>query len=220
VGPVIGVLALQGAFRAHAERLTAVGATAREVRTPAHLASVDALVMPGGESTSMSNLLTSSGLFDPIAERIAAGMPVFGTCAGMILLAGTILDGRDDQRCFGVLDITVRRNGYGRQINSFETDVAIDGLDTPFHGVFIRAPKVESVGPEIDVLARCDGDPVLVRHGRVLAASFHPELTNDTRLHTLFIALVHKTEPRRSSSESQLGTAAAPGAPPAASKEN
>ena len=215
--PVFGVLALQGAFRAHVDRLTSVGVDVREVRTPEQLSSVDALVMPGGESTSMSNLLTSSGLYDPIAERIAAGMPVFGTCAGMILLADKIVDGREDQRHFQGLDITVRRNGYGRQINSFEADVALDGVETPFHGVFIRAPKVESVGPGVDVLARCEGDPVLVRHGRLLAASFHPELTNDTRLHELFVDIVGATESRRSGASSRLGTAATPGASPAAS---
>ena len=170
----IGVLALQGAFRAHAERLLTIGAHVAEVRTPAQLESVDALVMPGGESTTMSNLLASSGLFAPIAERIGAHMPVFGTCAGMILLADTILDGRPDQQSFRALDITVRRNGYGRQINSFETDLAIDELDAPVHGVFIRAPLVESVGPAVEVLARYDDDPVLVRRGNVLAASFHP----------------------------------------------
>ncbi len=190
--PVFGVLALQGAFRAHVDRLTSVGVDVREVRTPEQLASVDALVMPGGESTSMSNLLTSSGLYDPIADRIVADMPVFGTCAGMILLAENIVDGRDDQQHFRVLEITVRRNGYGRQINSFEADVAVDGLDTPFHGVFVRAPKVESVGSGVEVLARCEGVPVLVRHGRVLAASFHPELTNDTRLHECFVDLARK----------------------------
>ena len=215
--PVFGVLALQGAFRAHVDRLTSVGVEVREVRTPEQLSSVDALVMPGGESTSMSNLLTSSGLYDPIAERIAAGMPVFGTCAGMILLADKIVDGRDDQRHFHVLDITVRRNGYGRQINSFEADVALDGVETPFHGVFIRAPKVESVGPAVDVLARCEGDPVLVRHSRLLAASFHPELTNDTRLHELFVDIVGGTESRRSGATSRLGTAATRGASSAAS---
>ncbi len=190
--PVFGVLALQGAFQAHVDRLTSVGVEVREVRTPEQLASVDALVMPGGESTSMSNLLTSSGLYDPIADRIVADMPVFGTCAGMILLAENIVDGRDDQQHFRVLEITVRRNGYGRQINSFEADVAVDGLDTPFHGVFVRAPKVESVGSGVEVLARCEGVPVLVRHGRVLAASFHPELTNDTRLHECFVDLARK----------------------------
>jgi 5'-phosphate synthase pdxT subunit len=187
VEAVIGVLALQGAFRAHAERLLTIGAHVAEVRTPAQLESVDALVMPGGESTTMSNLLASSGLFEPIAERIADHMPVFGTCAGMILLAEKILDGREDQQSFRTLDITVRRNGYGRQINSFETDVHILGFGIPFHGVFIRAPLVESVGPGVEVLARHDDDPVLVRHGNVLAASFHPELTNDTRLHDLFV---------------------------------
>jgi 5'-phosphate synthase pdxT subunit len=167
--------------------LLTIGAHVAEVRTPEQLESVDALVMPGGESTTMSNLLTSSGLADPIAERIAEHMPVFGTCAGMILLAEEILDGRPDQQSFRALDITVRRNGYGRQINSFETDLAIDGLDSPFHGVFIRAPRVESVGSDVEVLARYADDPVLVRHGNVMAASFHPELTNDTRLHETFV---------------------------------
>lgn len=187
---VIGVLALQGAFRAHVERLSALGANVRKVRTGAQLDDVHALVMPGGESTTMSNLLMSAGLFTPIAERLEAGMPVLGTCAGMILLAEKILDGRDDQRHFGVLDITVRRNGYGRQINSFETDLDIEGLDRPFHGVFIRAPRVESVGPDVQVLARREGDPVFVRQGVVLATGFHPELTDDGRIHEQFVDLV------------------------------
>jgi 5'-phosphate synthase pdxT subunit len=184
----IGVLALQGAFARHIERLRAVGATAVEVRTAEQLRGVDALVMPGGESTTMSNLLGSAELFEPIAERIEGGMPVFGTCAGMILLADKILDGRDDQRHFAVLDITVRRNGYGRQVDSFETDLELDGSH-PFHGVFIRAPRVEAIGPDVEVLASFDGDPVLVRHGNLLAASFHPELTDDVRLHRLFLSL-------------------------------
>jgi len=187
---VIGVLALQGAFRAHVERLSALGANVRKVRTAAQLDDVHALVMPGGESTTMSNLLMSAGLFTPIAERLEAGMPVLGTCGGMILLAEKILDGRDDQRHFGVLDITVRRNGYGRQINSFETDLDIEGLDRPFHGVFIRAPRVESVGPDVQVLARREGDPVFVRQGVVLATGFHPELTDDSRIHEQFVDLV------------------------------
>jgi 5'-phosphate synthase pdxT subunit len=187
---VIGVLALQGAFGAHADRLRAAGARTREVRTPAHLDDVEALVMPGGESTTMSNLLTSSGLFEPLAARLAERMPVFGTCAGMILLADKVLDGRPDQRSFGILDIAVRRNGYGRQLDSFESDVAVEGLDGAFHGVFIRAPRVESVGPDVAVLARYDDDPVLVGHGNALAASFHPELTNDTRLHERFLDVV------------------------------
>ena len=187
MAPTIGVLALQGAFRAHAERLLTIGAHVAEVRTPAQLESVDALVMPGGESTTMSNLLATSELYAPIAERIAGHMPVFGTCAGMILLAERILDGRPDQQSFRTLDITVRRNGYGRQINSFETDLDIDEIDAPFHGVFIRAPRVESIGRDVEVLARHRDDPVLVRTGTVMAASFHPELTNDIRLHELFV---------------------------------
>jgi 5'-phosphate synthase pdxT subunit len=184
----VGVLALQGAFARHVERLRAIGATAVEVRTAEQLSRVDALVMPGGESTTMSNLLGSTGLFEPIAERIEGGMPVFGTCAGMILLADKILDGRDDQRHFAVLDITVRRNGYGRQVDSFEVDLELDDTH-PFHGVFIRAPRVEAVGPDVEVLASFDGDPVLVRHGRLLAACFHPELTDDVRLHQQFLSL-------------------------------
>jgi 5'-phosphate synthase pdxT subunit len=187
---VIGVLALQGAFRAHARALAELGVTAREVRTPEHLAAVDALVMPGGESTTMSRLLTSSGLFDQIKARASEGMAVFGTCAGMILLATEVLDGRPDQRSFGVVDLTVRRNGYGRQLDSFETELDVAGLDRPFHGVFIRAPRVESVGPAVEVLATHGGDPVLVRQGRIMAASFHPELTADSRLHERFVELV------------------------------
>jgi 5'-phosphate synthase pdxT subunit len=190
VDPTIGVLALQGAFRAHAQALADLGVATREVRTPAHLDAVDALVMPGGESTTMSRLLTSSGLFDQIKARASDGMAVFGTCAGMILLASEVLDGRPDQRSFGVIDLTVRRNGYGRQLDSFETDLAVRGLDAPFHGVFIRAPRVDAVGPAVEVLATHGDDAVLVRQGRVMAASFHPELTRDTRLHERFVELV------------------------------
>jgi pyridoxal 5'-phosphate synthase pdxT subunit len=186
----VGVLALQGAFGAHVERLRALGAKATEVRTPPQLERVDALVMPGGESTTMSNLLGSTALFDPIAERLADGMPVFGTCAGMIMLADKVLDGRDDQRHFGVLDITVRRNGYGRQVDSFETELDLAGQTRPFHGVFIRAPRVEAVGPDVEVLSSHDGDPVLVRQGPLLAACFHPELTDDVRLHAHFVNLI------------------------------
>ena len=189
----VGVLALQGAFAAHVERLAAIGAEATGVRTPGQLATVDALVMPGGESTTMSNLLGSTELFDPIAERIAGGMPVFGTCAGMILLADKILDGRDDQRHFGVLDITVRRNGYGRQVDSFESSLELVGDAKPFRGVFIRAPRVEAVGPDVAVLASYDGDPVLVRNGPLLAACFHPELTDDARLHARFVDLIKES---------------------------
>ena len=185
--PTVGVLALQGAFQAHARALAECGAHAVEVRTPEHLTQVDALVMPGGESTAMSRLLVTSGLFEPLADRIGSGLPVFGTCAGMILLAAHVLDGRPDQRSFGAIDITVRRNGYGRQVDSFEADVPVAGLgDAAFHAVFIRAPLVERAGPGVEVLAEVDGHPVLCRQGTVTVASFHPELTHDRRLHERF----------------------------------
>jgi 5'-phosphate synthase pdxT subunit len=190
---LVAVLALQGAFRAHVQRLAELGVVAVEARLPSDLAGVDGLVMPGGESTTMSNLLASSGLFDDVKARVSDGLPVFGTCAGMILLATEVLDGRPDQRSFGALDATVRRNGYGRQLDSFETDLDVAGLDAPFHGVFIRAPRVESVGPAVDVLADHHGDPVLLRQGRVMAAAFHPELTDDARLHAAFVELVRST---------------------------
>lgn len=186
--PVIGVLALQGAFAAHAESLRRCGATTSEVRTPRDLASVDALVMPGGESSTMSQLLESSGLFGAVASRINGGMAVFGTCAGMILLASEVLDGRPDQRCFAALDISVRRNAFGRQVDSFEAD--IDTPEGSFHGVFIRAPRIERVGREVDVLGSLNGEPVLVRRGNILAASFHPELAGDDRLHGYFVSVV------------------------------
>ncbi len=185
--PLVGVLALQGAFAAHEAALADSGASTRQVRTPADLASVHALVMPGGESTTMSKLLDSSGLFDEIKARLSDDMPVFGTCAGMILLAADVLDGRPDQRSFGVIDLSVRRNGYGRQIDSFESDLDVEGLDAPFHGVFIRAPKVESIGQGVHVLASHEGVPVLARQGNVMVAAFHPELTGDARLHRLFL---------------------------------
>ncbi len=186
--PTVGVLALQGAFGLHVIALTELGARAKEVRTPQDLARVDALVMPGGESTTMSMLLESSGLFDAIAERLATGFPVFGTCAGMILLATDVLDGRPDQRSFGVVDLAVRRNAYGRQIDSFETSLTVsDLLGEPFPAVFIRAPLVESAGPGVDVLARHEGRPVLARQGPVTVASFHPELSGDSRLHARFL---------------------------------
>lgn len=186
-GQSVGVLALQGAFDAHVKMLALCGVRASEVRTPFDLSRVDALVMPGGESTTMSMLLVSSGLFSPLADRIAAGMPVFGTCAGMILLARGVLDGRPDQLSFGAIDITVRRNGYGRQVDSFETDLDVTGLDQRFRGVFIRAPRVEHWGEGVEVLASYDGTPVLLRQRRVSVTSFHPELASDPRLHELFI---------------------------------
>ena len=184
----IGVLALQGAFAAHSECLTSIGVPSIEVRTPEQLNTVDALLMPGGESSTMSQLLESSGLFDPIAARIADGMAVFGTCAGMILLASEILDGRSDQRSFSAIDISVRRNAFGRQVDSFEATINSSVGD--FHGVFIRAPRIERVGDEVEVLGSINDEPVLVRQGNVLAASFHPELSNDSRLHEYFVSIV------------------------------
>lgn len=183
----IGVLALQGAFAAHQQRFAALGIDAPAVRTAAQIADLDALVIPGGESTTMSHLMQTNGLFEPIADRIAGGMAVLGTCAGMIMCASTVLDGRPDQRSFAALDLTVRRNGYGRQLASFEVDLDVKGLDAPFHAVFIRAPLVEGIGGDVDVLAEHDGVPVLVRRGACTVASFHPELTPDARLHELFV---------------------------------
>jgi 5'-phosphate synthase pdxT subunit len=186
----VGLLALQGAIGPHADALRALGATPVEVRTPEQLADVDALIIPGGESTTMSKLLETSGLAEPLAERLAAGLPTFGTCAGMIVLAETVLDGRADQRSYGAVDVTVRRNAFGRQVDSFEADLAIAGLDAPFHAVFIRAPFVEEVGAGVEVLATVDGHPVLCRQGRVMVSAFHPELTGDLRLHEQFLQLV------------------------------
>ena len=183
----VGVLALQGAFAAHSDCLASIGVQSIEVRTPEQLNSVDALLMPGGESSTMSQLLESSGLFDPISTRIADGMPVFGTCAGMILLASEILDGRSDQRSFSAIDISVRRNAFGRQVDSFEATVNSSVGD--FHGVFIRAPRIERVGEDVEVLGSINDEPVLVRQGNVLAASFHPELSNDARLHEYFVSI-------------------------------
>ncbi|HEY7626456.1 MAG TPA: pyridoxal 5'-phosphate synthase glutaminase subunit PdxT [Ilumatobacteraceae bacterium] len=184
---LVGVLALQGAFAAHQRALEAAGARTRQVRQPADLEGLDALVMPGGESTTMSRLLTTSGLFDDVKALLSDGLPVFGTCAGMILLATEVLDGRPDQRNFGMIDLTVRRNGYGRQIDSFEADLQVVDFHLPFHAIFIRAPKVIAVGPNVEVLAEHDGVPVVARQGRIMVASFHPELTGDARLHARFL---------------------------------
>jgi 5'-phosphate synthase pdxT subunit len=189
----VGVLALQGAFSAHERALARVGVATRQVRLPRDLETVDALVMPGGESTTMSQLLESSGLFAAIADRISSGMPVFGTCAGVILLADVVLDGRDDQLSFGALPITARRNGYGRQIDSFEADVPVAGLAEPFTAVFIRAPIIESVGEGVDILAVHDGRPVAVATRQFIGATFHPELTDDSRIHGLFVDRVRNS---------------------------
>ena len=190
MGAKIGILALQGDVQEHAAVLADLGADPVEVRRPEHLAGVDALVLPGGESTTVSRLLDSSELREPIAERLSGGLPAFGTCAGMILLAREVLDGRPDQRSFGVIDIAVRRNGFGRQLDSFETDLAVAGLggaDNPVHAVFIRAPVVERVGDGVEVLATVDDKPVVCRQGPVLVAAFHPEISGDLRLHQLFL---------------------------------
>ena len=191
-GPTIGILALQGAVREHAEALAGLGVRYLTVRTVEDLDRVDALVLPGGESTTMSMLLESSGLLDPVRDRLAGGMPAFGTCAGMILLADEVLDGRPDQHQLGAIDIGVRRNAFGRQVQSFETDLDVEGLDEPFHAVFIRAPAVERVGDGVEVLARVDGRDgtaraVLCRRGSILVSAFHPELSGDSRLHRLFL---------------------------------
>ena len=195
----IGVLALQGDVREHAAALAELGETVRLVRMPTDLDGLAGLIIPGGESTTLSLLLESSGLFDPLAEALGSGLPVLGTCAGMILLASDVLDGRPDQRRFNIIELTVRRNGYGRQRASFECDLDID-LDgvagEPFHAVFIRAPVVEAYGPDVEVLAALPAvpegpagppSPVICRQGSVLVTAFHPELTEDRRLHRLFV---------------------------------
>jgi 5'-phosphate synthase pdxT subunit len=196
VGAKVGLLALQGAIGLHAESLRALDATPVEVRTPDQLADVDALIVPGGESTTISKLLDTSGLREPLAARLADGLPTFGTCAGMIVLAREVLDGRPDQRSFGAIDVTVRRNAFGRQVDSFEADLDVAGLDAPFHAVFIRAPFVEAVGAGVDVLAAVEGHPVLCRQGSVFVSAFHPELTGDLRLHEQFLQSFTTDQPR------------------------
>lgn len=187
----IGVLALQGAFASHIKCLRDIGCDAREVRTVHDLEGVRALIMPGGESSTMSQLLESSGLFGEIDLRLREGFPVFGTCAGMILLADRIIDGRDDQRCFHAIDIAVRRNAFGRQVDSFEAE--IDTNVGMFHGVFIRAPRIEDVGDSVEILGTLNNEPVLVRNHNVLAASFHPEISGDIRLHEYFVSSIVQT---------------------------
>ncbi len=186
----VGVLALQGAFAAHIAALGRAGATGFEVRTPAQLAEADRLVIPGGESTTMSMMIERSGMLEPLAEWTRSGRPTFGTCAGAILLATAVLDGRADQVCLGAIDIEVRRNAFGRQVDSFESDLDVVGLDgVPFHAIQIRAPKIESIGAGVEVLAEIDGSPALVRSGGVMVATFHPELSDDPRLHEMFCQL-------------------------------
>lgn len=189
--PVIGVLALQGDVREHLIALASADALARPVRRPEELAEVDGLVIPGGESTTMSKLAVLFGMMEPLRERVRAGMPVYGTCAGMILLAEKILDPRSGQETVGGIDMIVRRNAFGRQNESFEAAVEVDGIDGgPVEGVFIRAPWVESVGAEAEVIAEHGGHIVALRQRNVLATSFHPELTGDHRMHALFVEMV------------------------------
>ena len=188
-----GVLALQGDVGEHVAVLADLGVDAVGVRRPEDLAGVDALVLPGGESTTMSILLESSGLRPAIAERLSSGLPALGTCAGMILLAAEVLDGRPDQGCFGAIDIAVRRNAFGRQVDSFETDLDVLGAGGgPVHAVFIRAPVVERTGVDVEVLSSVEMDdgrvrPVVCRQGPVMVTAFHPELTGDPRVHELFL---------------------------------
>ena len=186
----IGILALQGDVREHANALRDVGAEPIEVRLPRDLVGLDGLILPGGESTTMRKLIDLYGLREPIVALAHGGAPLYGTCAGMILLADRIAGG--EEPVLRLLDITVERNAYGRQLDSFEADVTIPSLgDEPLHGVFIRAPVVSEVGPDVEVLARDpDGRPIAVRQGRVMATAFHPELTGDRRLHRLMLELM------------------------------
>lgn len=196
--PIVGVLALQGDIREHELALTAVGANVVRVRTVAELSGIHGLVIPGGESTTMSKLAISNGLLEPLRDLRASGLPMYGSCAGMIMLADRVNDARHDQETIGGLDITVRRNAFGRQVDSFETDVEMSGLGEPaFHAVFIRAPWVESVGPGVEVLATVNREPgadtiVAVRQGPLIATSFHPELTGDHRVHGTFVEIVRR----------------------------
>jgi 5'-phosphate synthase pdxT subunit len=193
--PTIGVLALQGDVREHLVALAAADALARPVRRPEELAEVDGLVIPGGESTTMSKLAVAFGMLEPLRAFVRSAKPVYGTCAGMIMVADKILEGREDQETLGGIDMIVRRNAFGRQNESFEAAVEVAGVaGGPVEGVFIRAPWVESIGAGAEILATYDGHTVAVRQGNVLATSFHPELTGDHRVHALFVDMVRKAQ--------------------------
>lgn len=183
----VGVLALQGAFREHIMSLEALGATAVAVRLPEQLDDCAGLVIPGGESTAISKLMTSYGFYEPIRRRHDEGMAIWGTCAGAILIAKEIVDAVPDQRPLALMDVVVRRNAYGRQVDSFEADIEFDALRDPFRGVFIRAPWIESVGAEVEILASHEGHVVAARQGDLMATAFHPELTGDPRVHRYFL---------------------------------
>jgi len=184
----VGVLALQGDVREHIRILHSLGVDATDVKSPEQLERVDALVIPGGESTTIGKMAVRFGLSEPLRDALGDGLPVYGTCAGMILLAGAVTEG--DQPLFGALDVVVKRNAFGRQNESFEADLEIEGLEDPFHAVFIRAPWIEKVGSEVEVLSEVDDHPVMVRQGRILATSFHPELTGDGRIHQMLLDLI------------------------------
>ena len=188
---VIGVLALQGDVREHVRALDEAGATARPVRRLSEIESADGLVIPGGESTTLWKLATAFDLLDPIRKLIEDGMPAFGSCAGLIMLADRLRDGAEGQQTFGGIDMTARRNAFGRQVDSFEREILIEGA--PFHAVFIRAPWVERAGAEVTVLGEDNGRIVAVRQGQLLATAFHPELTPDRRIHKLFVSMVKGT---------------------------
>ncbi len=188
--PIVGVLALQGDVREHARMVEAAGGSVLEVRTPADLEDIDALVIPGGESTTIGRLANLYGLLDPLRKHIKAGMPTLGTCAGMIFLATGVTEGVQPQ--LGVLDMVVERNAFGRQIESFECDLGVANWDEPIRAVFIRAPLVHWTGDEVEILARRHDRPVLVRRDNVLACAFHPELTSDTRLHRMLLDMVEE----------------------------
>jgi 5'-phosphate synthase pdxT subunit len=197
----VGVFALQGDVREHLRVLTSLGARAIGVRRVAELDACDGLIVPGGESTTMFKLARTFDLFEPIRQRIKEGLPVFGTCAGMIMLADRIEDGIADQETLGGLDITVRRNAFGRQVDSFEGDLDFAGLDEPVHAIFIRAPWVEDAGPDVEVLARVGDGPaagrvVAVRQGALMATSFHPEVGGDDRVHRQFLDLIDRAHRR------------------------
>lgn len=184
----VGVLALQGDVREHMRLLETLGADATSVKTPEQLDSVEGLVIPGGESTTIGKMAGRFGLLEPLRSAAENGLPIYGTCAGMILLGGAVTEG--DQPLLGILDVVVKRNAFGRQNESFEADLDIEGLDTPLHAVFIRAPWIEKVGSEVEILSEVDDHPVMVRQGSILATSFHPELTGDGRIHQMLLDLI------------------------------
>lgn len=184
----VGVLALQGDVREHVQLLESLGVQAVPVKKPHELDDLDALVVPGGESTTIGKMAVRFGVLEPLRKAIGSGLPVYGTCAGLILLSSAISDG--DQPLIGALDVVVKRNAFGRQNESFEAEINVDGLESPFHAVFIRAPWIEKVGSDVDVLASIEDHPVMVRQEKILATSFHPELTGDRRIHQILLELI------------------------------